>query len=99
MVTYESHSTVLQFGRGQRFSSYRFDWRFEMQDVFSWNYNCIQSAHIPSPRRPCVHRISEVGERFQPFSVQVGIGERRSSASYSYCTLTTDDDDYVAFAV
>jgi len=37
---------------------YRFDWRFEMQeDVFG------QLTVFP-----CIHKISEVGKRFKPFS-------------------------------
>ena len=60
-----------------------------MQDVFSWHYDCRQSATFRLHSvHPCVHRISEVGERFKPFSVDGGTVEWHSPASNS--TLTTD---------
>jgi len=67
--------------------------RFEMQKcVFIWQYNCIQSAQIPSPwRSACRSAASIENLRWRNIHIEPFFGRRRKGVPRaSYCTLTTE---------
>ena len=76
----------------------RYDWRFEVQiDVFCWHYNYRVRPHsvcilLPLPFL-CVHKISEVEERFKLFAVRGAFPCISCTLAFPCvsCTLTTAD--------